>query len=71
MTRGELLELLTKEAIKFRDKPNFISINEHLTGISENDRPTKEQIDGVLVAFINFVGMSQGIDYALSCADLK
>ena len=71
MTRGELLEFLTKEAIEFREKQNFISTNKHLTGINENDMPTKEQIDGVLVAFINFVGISQGIDYALSCADLK
>jgi len=71
MTRGELLEFLTKEAVKFREEPNFISINKHLTGINENDMPTKEQIDGVLVAFINFVGISQGIDYALSSTDLK
>ena len=55
MTRGELLELLTKEAIKFREQPNFISINKHLTGIDENNMPSKEQIDGVLVAFINHV----------------
>jgi hypothetical protein len=71
MTKGELLEFLTKEAIEFREEPNFISINKHLTGIDENSMPSKEQIDGVLVAFINFVGVSQGIDYALSSADLK
>lgn len=71
MTRGELLEFLTKEAVKFREHPNFISTNKYLTGIDENNMPSKEQIDGVLVAFINFVGVSQGIDYALSSADLK
>lgn len=71
MTRGELLELLTKEAIKFREQPEFISINKHLTGIDKNNMPSKEQIDGVLVAFINRVGMSQFIDYALSYKDLK
>ena len=71
MTRGELLEFLTKEAIKFREEPNFISINKHLTGINKNNMPSKEQIDGVLVAFINHVGISQCIDYALSYKDLK
>ena len=71
MTRGELLEFLTKEAIKFREKPNFISINKHLTGIDKNNMPSKEQIDGVLVAFINHVGVSQCIDYALSCKDFE
>ena len=71
MTRGELLEFLTKEAVKFREKPNFISINKHLTGIDKNNMPSKEQIDGVLVAFINYVGISQCIDYALSYKDLE
>jgi hypothetical protein len=71
MTRGELLEFLTKEAMKFREEPNLISINKHLTGIDENNMPSKEQIDGVLVAFINSVGMSQGVDYALSYKDLE
>ena len=71
MARGELLEFLTKEAVKFREKPNFISINKHLTGIDENNMPSKKQIDGVLVAFINSVGMSLCIDYALSYKDFK
>lgn len=71
MTRGELLEFLTKEAVKFREHPNFISINKHLTGIDENNMPSKEQIDGILVAFINRVGMSQCVDYALSYKDFE
>ena len=71
MTRGELLEFLTKEAMKFREEPNLISINKHLTGIDENNMPNKEQIDGVLVAFINHVGISQCIDYALSYKDFE
>lgn len=71
MTKGELLELLKNEAMKFREKPNFISINKHLTGIDENNMPSKEQTDGILVGFINCIGLSQGIDYALSSKDLK
>lgn len=71
MTRGELLELLTKEAIKFREMLNFIIINKHLTGIDKNNMPSKEQIDGILVAFINYVGISLCVDYALSCKDLE
>ena len=71
MTRGELLEFLTKEAIKFREKSNFISINKHLTGIDESNMPSNEQIDGVIVAFINRIGMSLYVDYALSYKDLE
>lgn len=71
MTRGELLDFLTKEAKKFRKDSSFISVNKHLTGISDSNMPTAPQIDGVLVAFINYVGLSQCIDYALSSGDLS
>lgn len=71
MTRGELLQYLTKEAVKFGEQPDFISINKHLTGIDENNIPSKEQIDGVIVAFINYIGVSLCIDYALSYKDLE
>lgn len=69
MTVIELLEYLTKNAKELSEQPNFISINKHLTGIDEKNMPSKKQIDGVLVAFINYVGISQGCDYALSCED--
>lgn len=65
------MDYLTKEAMKLRQNTGFISINKHLTGIGESDMPTAAQIDGVLVAFINYVGMSQCIDYALSVSDLN
>ena len=71
MTRGELLQYLTTEAVKFREMLNFIIINKHLTGIDKNNMPSKEQIDGILVAFINHVGISQCIDYALSYKDFE
>ena len=44
-------------------------INIIKSGIDKNNMPTNEQINGVLVAFINHVGMSQCIDYALSYKD--
>ena len=70
MTRGEFLDYLTKQAKEFRKDTNAINRNEHLTGIGTDDVPTARQIDGVLVAFINHIGISQCIDYALSYKDL-
>jgi len=70
MTRGEMLEFLTARAKEFRKCESLIYKNEHLTGIDENNMPSLAQIDGVLVAFINYVGMSQCIDYALDVNDL-
>ena len=71
MTRGELLDFLTERAKEFRKDKLQISRNVHLTGIDENILPTSDQIDGVLVAFINYIGITQGIDYALSIEDLE
>lgn len=70
MTKGELLDFLTERAKEFRKCESFIYKNEHLTGIDEHCMPRAFQIDGTLVAFINYVGMYQGIDYALSIEDL-
>ena len=69
MTRGELLEFLTKEAKEFRNDKTSISRNYHLTDIKE--QPEQHLIDGVLVAFINHIGINQCIDYALSVDDLN
>jgi hypothetical protein len=33
--------------------------------------PSAAQIDGILVAFINRIGIHQGIDYALKTSDLE
>jgi len=68
MTRGELLEFLTKQAKEFRMDKTSICRNKHLTNI--NEQPEQCLIDGILVAFINHIGMNQCIDYALSVEDL-
>lgn len=68
MNRVELLEFLTKQAKEFRKDKTSISRNSHLTSIKE--QPEQYFIDGTLVAFINYIGMSQCIDYALSVKDL-
>lgn len=68
MTRGELLEFLIKEAREFLRDKNNIQRNSHLTGIKN---PIPESIvNGVLVAFINHIGISQCIDLALDVKDL-
>lgn len=71
MTIAEFLNYLTKEAKDLRNAPDFITVNEHLTGINEANMPSAAQIDGILVAFINRIGIHQGIDYALKTSDLE
>jgi hypothetical protein len=68
MNRVKLLEYLTNEARTFRKDRTAVCKNRHLTGIYEI--PDQELVDGILVAFINHIGMDQCIDYALSVDDL-
>lgn len=70
MTRGALLELLTHSAKEFRKCESLIYKNEHLTGINKENMPKAFQIDGVLVAFINYVAIGQCVDLALDVKDL-
>lgn len=69
MTRIELLEMLKNCAIKYRQDTNSVSRNKHLTNLSEE--PSQEIKDAVLTDFINYIGMFQGVDYALSVEDLQ
>lgn len=69
MTKIELLEMLKKCAIKYRKDTNSVNRNKHLTNLSEE--PSQEIKDAVLTDFINYIGMFQGVDYALSVEDLK
>lgn len=69
MTKIELLEMLKNCAIKYRQDTNSVSRNKHLTNLSEE--PSQEIKDAVLTDFINYVGMFQGVDYALAVEDIQ
>ncbi len=74
LTIAELLSFLTSEAKKYRKKAlSSIERNKHMNNLSQknflklkkNRRLFKKMIDAVLVDFINDVGASQCVDYAL------
>lgn len=69
MTKIELLEMLKNCAIKYRQDTNSVSRNKHLTNLSEE--PSQEIKDAVLTDFINYVGVFQGVDYALAVEDIQ
>ena len=80
MTRGELLNFLTKEAKQYR-KTALMTIerNGHMDDVSRKDfsrlkkdrELTQRMIDALLVDFINAVGVSQCVDYALYTKHIK
>lgn len=65
----ELLENLTEHAKKFRLDHDYYKRNAHIHG--KIDIPSQEVIDAILVGFINDIGISNGIGYALYVSDLK
>jgi len=80
MTRGELLQLLTKEAKRYRRTAlSSIERNKHMNNVSRRDllylkknpQLTRRMIDALLVDFINTVGVGQCIDYALYTKHFK
>jgi hypothetical protein len=69
MNRGELLDYLTKVATKhFPDARSSMLRNTHLSGAYPEDinAVSSSVIKAVLIDFINFIGMEQGMDYALT-----
>jgi len=80
MTRGELLNLLEKEAKQYRLQAlASIKRNKHMNNLSRKDlaqlknnqQLTQRMIDAVLVDFINAIGISQCLDYGLYTKHLE
>lgn len=80
MTRGELLNLFTKEARRYRKQAlSSIERNRHMNNLSREDflrlkksqRLIQRTIDALLVDFINTVGAGQCVDYGLYTKHLK
>ena len=80
MTRGELLNLLEKEAKHYRLQAlASIKRSKHMNDLSgkdlvqlkKNQQLTQRMIDALLVDFINAVGVSQCLDYCLYTKHLE
>lgn len=80
MTRGKLLNLLTKEAKRYRRQAlASIERNGHMNDLSQKDlmrlkrdrQLTQRVIDALLVDFINIVGVGQCLDYGLYTKNIK
>lgn len=69
MNKIDLLNMLAKNAAEYSTGAvESIDRNYHMNDISTVEL-APEQIDALLVDFINFIGVKQGIDYALYTED--
>ncbi len=70
MTTLELMKALERAAVDYRtDWMMSLIRNRHL--VTCEVLPDADQVDAVLVDFINFIGMRNGVDYALATNDWK
>ena len=71
MTLGELLEFLTREAKEYReDCVSSINRNKHMNNCKGECSIEQNDVDAVLVGFINKIAAKGGVDYALYAKDL-
>lgn len=71
MSKIQLLEMLTRNAREYRkDVEKSLTDNDHMHE-HRGPAPSQEAIDALLVGFINYVGVMQGVDYALYAEDLR
>jgi len=72
MSVKELLDLLTEEAKVYRkNSVNSINRNSHMNNSVGKCSISQDDVDAILVDFINHIGVRRWVDYGLYTRDLK
>lgn len=67
----DLLDMLVNQAKKHReDTVDSINRDRHMNTLGGTCDLSQEEVDAVLVSFINYVALCQGVDLALYTIDL-
>lgn len=70
-TKGDLLRYLDSCACQYHgEAAASIARNSHMNTLG-GVAPSQEAINAVLVDFVNWVGLHQGLDYGMYVKDLK
>lgn len=68
----EALNVMTHYARNYTARAQrSLKLNRHMNEIEQSETVKQEHIEAVLVDFINYIGFSHGIDYALNAKDIK
>jgi len=71
MQKIEFLTLLKETADAYRKTAKeTIELNSHMNNLNGQCDLTQDEIDAVLVDFINYLARNQGVDYGLCTKDL-
>lgn len=72
MTKAELLKFIEKRAKEYRkDCIDSINRNKHMNELRGEFSLDQNSIDAILTDFVNYIGIHQGIDYAMYTEDLR
>jgi hypothetical protein len=71
MNKGDFCEMLSRYAAEYSNSGvlKSVEINNHMNNY-KGEIISQDTIDAILVDFVNFIGMKQGIDYDLCVSDL-
>lgn len=68
----DLVEITNDFAVAYRkEAQKSLARNNHMNEIEQGEQVQQRIIDAVLVDFINFIAIKNGIDYALYTSDLR
>lgn len=71
MTKGafmSVIEMISRDY--YKDAPQSILRNNHMNNLKGDEVINKDVVEAVIVDFINFIGMKQGLDYGMYIKDL-
>lgn len=72
MTKGKLLDYLEKMAREYRkDASASVHRNNHMNDLDGSEIIDQKVVDALLVDFVNYIGVYQGVDYGLYTYDLR
>lgn len=72
MNKIDLLQMVSTNAAEYSLTANeSIQRNGHMNIVDDNIDIPQDKIEALLVDFVNFIGMKQGIDYAMYTSDLN
>jgi hypothetical protein len=72
MTKGELINWIKDMAVDYSSQAvESVNRNKHMNSFDGKFKLPQDKIDALLVDFINYCAMGQGMDYAMYARDMK
>lgn len=72
MRKIELIKFVKDAAVRYSTKMvDSVENNRHMNELTERLDLTQDQVDAILVDFVNYIAMEQWVDYAMYARDFE